>query len=125
MIYFICSRVNKEAGQKVVDFMRSKGVDAYFPIVDTPQDPSTLMFTTNIEKIESSDFIVALAKGEISRNWAFEAGHALGLGKKVICLVEDDTDLEQHDMVHQKLVKVHSLDELGKELTKLNGEIYG
>lgn len=111
--------MNKEAGQRVVDFMKSKGFDVYFPIVETPQDPSTIMFTTNIKEIEASDFIVALAKGEISRNWAFEAGYALGLGKKVICLVEDDTDLEQHDMVHQKLVKVRSLEELGKELENL------
>lgn len=119
MIYIICSRVNKEEGQKTVDFIKNKGIDVYFPVVETPQDPLSLMFTTNIKKIESSDFVVALAKGEISRNWAFEAGYALGLGKKIICLVEGDTDLEQHDMVHQKLIKIHSLKELDRELYKI------
>jgi nucleoside 2-deoxyribosyltransferase len=116
MVYLICSRINKETGQKVVDFIKSKGFDVHFPVVDTPQDPSMLMFTTNIKKIEENNPIIALAKGKISRNWAFEAGYALGLGKKVICLVEDDTNLEQHAMVHQKLIKVYSLDELEKKL---------
>lgn len=115
--------MNKEAGQKVVDFMRDKGFDVHLPVVDTPQKPFELMFTTNIKKIEESHSVVALAKGEISRNWAFEAGYSLGLGKKVVCLVEGDTDLEQHDMVHPKLTKVRSLEELGKELEKLQNKV--
>lgn len=118
MVYVICSRVNKEIGQKVADFIRNEEFNAYLPIIETPQDPLDLMFTTNIKEIEESPFVVAVAKGEISMNWSFEAGYSLGLGKEVICFVEDDTNLEQHEMVHQKLVKVYSLEELRKELKK-------
>jgi len=122
MTYVICSRVNKEAGQRLVDFLRDRTLDVHFPVVDTPNDPKSLMFTTNTKKIEESEFVVALAKGEISRNWAFEAGYALGLGKKVLCLAEDGTDLEQHDMVHPKLTKVRSIEELDVELEKLKAK---
>lgn len=119
MVYFICSRVNKEDGQNIVDFLKKKMIDVYFPIVETPQEPLSLMFKTNIDKISSSEFIVAFAKGEITRNWAFEAGYALALGKTVLCLVDKDTDLDQQDMVRQKLVKVQTLEALENELEKI------
>jgi nucleoside 2-deoxyribosyltransferase len=98
--------------------MKGLGVDVYFPIVETPQQPLPLMYDTNIEKITESEFLVALAKGEISRNWAFEVGYALALGKTIVCLVQEGTDLDQQDMVHQKLIKVHTLKQLAEELKK-------
>jgi hypothetical protein len=51
MVYFICSRVNKAAGPRVVNFMPGLGVDVYFPIVQTPQQPLSLMYDTNIREI--------------------------------------------------------------------------
>ena len=119
MVYFICSRVNKSAGQKVVDFMRKLGIDVYFPIVQTPQQPLSLMYDTNIKEIEKSEFLVAYAKGNISRNWAFEVGYALALGKTIVCLVQEGTNLQQHDMVYQRLIQVRTLKQLAEELEKL------
>jgi len=109
--------VNIELGEEVSEYLRKEGYDVYLPIKETPRDSEEVIHSTNRRAIQKADKIVAVAKGPISRNWAFEVGYAAGLRKDIVCLTYPDNELSQHVMVNMELKnKVHTLEELKKHL---------
>lgn len=118
----------RENANNVVKLLRSKQFDVYYPLEheipnawDYPNDEWGLMvFTADINAIQSADFVVMLSYGRISTagaNW--ECGFAYGIGKKVI-VVEMNQAIQSLMVANGRYATVQGYNGLKEYLEKTN-----
>ena len=121
-IYLAASFDHRNDMFTVVDNLRERGFDVFSPVEHTipnawdyPNNEWGLMvFTNDIEAINSCDIVVMLCYGRNSSagaNW--EAGYAFGIGKKVI-VVEMSDDPMSLMVANGRYATVRGLDGLAK-----------
>ncbi|MFQ6084331.1 MAG: nucleoside 2-deoxyribosyltransferase [Candidatus Aminicenantia bacterium] len=86
--FIISSLKNTEINNRICNFLESKGHKVHMAFRDTPQDSDEIMYKINIEAIRNADIIIAntIQDFPLTKNWAFELGYAMALGKKIICI---------------------------------------
>ncbi|MGV8152499.1 MAG: nucleoside 2-deoxyribosyltransferase [Candidatus Nanoarchaeia archaeon] len=86
--------------KKIKETLESKGKEVYIPVLDKnlPNDKKGIYIGT-LKKIPNCDILIALILSkEKSEGLLMEVGHALGLGKKVILMINKgikDTHLRE------------------------------
>lgn len=121
-IYLAASFDHRNDMFTAVDNLRERGFDVFSPVEHTipnawdyPNNEWGLMvFTNDIEAINSCDIVVMLCYGRNSSagaNW--EAGYAFGIGKKVI-VVEMSDDPMSLMVANGRYATVRGLDGLAK-----------
>lgn len=78
---------NVEFNHKIGNELEKKGISCYLPHRDTDQKNGTdkQKFTQDIEGINDSEMILAIASNE-SPNWGAELGYAYGIKKPILAL---------------------------------------
>jgi len=118
-VYLLSSRFNKDINLEITNLLESNGHEVHLPARDTPQTGDGMMYEGNIGGIKSSDIVLAVIKGSITRNWAYEFAYAQALNKNIICAILGDNDLKEHGMVNLGVGKVkviNSVEELEEVL---------
>jgi len=88
----------------------------YYPGTDTDQDN---FYADNTDAIKRSDVIVAVLD-YTGRDFCFEVGYALALGKKVIPFSTIPVELEERSMMYNHLKSVKDLAQLLQWLNDYN-----
>lgn len=93
-IFIISSLKNIEVNERLCNFLESKGHKVHVALRDTPQKHDEIMYKTNTGAIRNADIIVAntIQDFSLTKNWVFEFGYAMALGKKIICIGKIDGD---------------------------------